>query len=152
MPIVVGVATNAWRAKLPNIFGGLVAFSPATYFKVGFGGWINPGSGPVPRMPDPTLTDLDVIINPSHYPTIPPKPFFQKTLLPGQFLYETPTTLRINCLLDFGDYNDDGTGGSPQIWEIGVFDGANVMMAYGTFAQEIKNNSKQIENDVRIIF
>jgi hypothetical protein len=152
MALVVGVPTNAWRTKLSQTYGGLAAFAAASYFRVGVGGWINPGGGAVPRAPNPALTNLDVIINPGLYAPVPAIPTFQKALVPGDFGHEAPTTLRINCLLDFGEYNDMGGGASPEIWELGIFDSANVMMAYSTFAKEIKDNTKQIVNTVRIVF
>ena len=60
-------------------------------------------------------------------------------------------------MLDFGDYNADPTGTSPQIWEIGLYAGtylssSTFMVAYGTFTEEIKTSAIQLENLVRIIF
>jgi hypothetical protein len=155
MAVILGVPTNIWRAKLPQMFmpGSGVSFAQPSYFKVGMGGWINPGSGEVPRAPDPTLTDLDVIVNPGRYPGLPPNPYSANILLlSGSFVYEAPTTLRSNCVLDFGDYNDDGTGANPKIWEIGLYDSAGTMIAYGTFPQEVKINTNQVENIVRVTF
>ena len=60
MAVVTAVVTNAARANWPQMFGNLLTFQSIGYAKVGWGGWVNPGSGPVPRVPDPTLIDLDL--------------------------------------------------------------------------------------------
>jgi hypothetical protein len=49
-------------------------------------------------------------------------------------------------------------GNNPEIWEIGLFSdhpevaGAGLLVAYGTFPVEIKDNTKQIVNNVRIVW
>ena len=73
-----------------------------------------------------------------------------------------PSTIEVECLLDFSDFNDDGFGNAPEIYEIGIFSDHPVesglasdqglMVAYGTFPVEVKDNTKQILNVVRIIF
>lgn len=143
MAVVVATVTNKARQYWPQFFGGLTgAWAPqCVYFKIGRGGWINPGSGPVPRVPDPTLEDLDVIQNgPSgtatRYAGIAGNIwYFQKSLISPNFSFTAPSQLQIRCILDFGDYNDisgvpsNPPGGStlapsgtnPQLWELGIF-------------------------------
>ncbi len=154
MATVIATVTNQARAYWAQFFGnGLNTFfapwSPEfLYFKIGRGGWINPGSGPVPRVPDPTLSDLDIIQNgPSgtatrYTPTVSSGGgpngniyFLQKSLVSANFSFIAPTTLQIRCILDFTDFNDiqgvpsNPPGGptnsplgiNPQLWELGVF-------------------------------
>lgn len=158
MAVVPAVVTNVARFNWPRMFGSLQTFASIAYFKVGQGGWVNPGTGAVPRTPDPSLTDLDIIVNPSRYAGSLPvgaTGWFQKTLTGAAFAFEAPTTLVITCLLDFGDYNADPISNPtayPNIWEIGAYDQNGVMVAYGTFAAQTKNSSKQLENVIRITF
>lgn len=188
--IIPAVVTEDARKYWPQFFGGLMG-APSTvtmpgsppaqwdprikFFKVGEGGWFDPGSGKVPRTPDPALRrlmfpfiqDIDIEVDPTRplalrrYPAPAPTPYFKKSLVSTDFTFETPTSIRISCLLEFGDYNDDGTG-FPKIWEIGLFTDhpelvapgpdQGLMIAYGTFVEESKDPTKQIENVVRIVF
>jgi len=212
VPVIPGVPTEDARKYFPQFFGGLrgvpasstiVTPGPTTvqwdprikYFKVGEGGWIDPGAGKIPRTPDPALRrlapdpliqDLDAIVDINRgAPRYPGNPLlatysrgiFMKALAPADLTYEAPTTLRIRCLLDFADFNEDypGSGRSPEIWEIGVYcdhpeivtpappavpgpgDPTNAMkqlllVGYGTFPMQVKNGGIQIENIVRLVF
>lgn len=140
-------------------------------FKVGEGGWIDPGTGAVPRTPDsslvrlliPLIQDIDAIVDPTRafadqrYPT-ESQVSFTKSLGDGDFLFEAPGTIRARCFLDFADFNDDGFGNDPEIWEIGLFSdhptesGEKLMVAYGTFQKQTKNGGTTLENFVRITF
>lgn len=181
MAIIVATITDDCRKFWPQIFGGIFPFEPITTFKVGEGGWINPGGGPIPRTPDSTLRDvvilpnfpyplqdIDAIVDQSRsdaslvtrYPSNR-RGHFEKALGAPDFSFEAPSTLRIRCRLDFTDFNDNGSGFNPQIWELGVFSlhpdqisfpGQKLMVAYGTLPQEIKDNTKQLENIMRIVF
>jgi len=151
MTVIPAVVTDNGRAKFPQMLGGIVAFSIASYFKVGVGGWIDPGGGPEPRTPDATLSDLDIIENPGNYPSVPAIPTFQKSFTSGDLTFISPSTLQCSCLLDFAEYNSDGSG-NPEIWELGIFDAAGTMIAYGTFPMQTKDVSKQIQNIVQITF
>lgn len=167
MAQIPAVITNGWRSKLAQMFpvgsSTLIPASAVSYFKVGLGGWIDPGSGPVPRNPDPSFSDLDIVLDAARssanrryaFPG-PGIAWFKKPLISSDFVYEpppipgAPSVMRINALLDFIDWNDDGSGSSPQFWEIGIYDGTGLLMAYGTFPKEIKTNIKQLENVVRV--
>jgi hypothetical protein len=152
------------------MFGGLTIFRQISYFRVGEGGWEDPGAGRQRRIPDKTFTNLDLALDPGRaipsrrYSGFESFGYFQKALTPSDFVYEGPTTLKVRCFLDFGEYNTKnaagstliynvgGLGVSPEIWELGLFDTANNMVAYGTFPKEVKDVTKQIENLVRIVF
>jgi len=171
MAIINAVVTNLARAQWPQMFGGLTPFSQVSYFRYGEGGWVDPGSGAVRRdPPDRTFNDLDIIKDLGR--SAPNKRYnvgvnlgyFQKALTPSDLVFEGPTTLRVRTFLDFGEYNNKNSIGatliydvggpytSPEIWEIGIYDAADNLVAYGTVPKETKDNTKQIENDVRIVF
>ena len=183
MAIIPGVVTDDARLYWPQILGGI--FSPNVVttvgssewdpriktFKVGEGGWIDPGSGAVPRTPDPGLRrlsapliqDIDAIVDPTRavmdqrYPA-DSLGTFEKALIVADFTFEAPTTIRVRCLLDFAEFNDDGLGNDPEMFEIGIFTdhpveaGEKLMIAYATFPKQLKDVTKQIENVVRIVF
>ena len=197
MAIILAAVTEDARKYWPQFFGTLLGISnnatanvppgPVSWdprlmsFKVGEGGWIDPGGGPVPRPPDPTLRviaappndvqDLDAIVDPTRplisqrYPATSIATF-EKALIPANFTYLAPSTIQVRCFLDFGDFNDDGFANSPEIWEIGIFSdhpsfsravigtpGAKrLMVAYGTIPKEIKDATKQIEHFLRVVF
>lgn len=177
MPVVIGVATEDARKYLPQILGGLVTQSYTvginsifTHFKVGEGGWINPGGGPIPRAPDATLRrldnsiqDIDAIVDPTRLLInqrylASERASFEKALTVADFSFVPPTKLEIRCFLDFGDFNDDGFGNDPEMWEIGVFGthptvgGQKLLWGYGTFNVQQKNVGVTIENLLRIVF
>jgi len=149
MPVVAAIVTAGAKQYWPQFFGGLTGvWAPLiTSFKIGRGGWIDPGTGKVPRTPDPTLTDLDVILDygragPSRR-YISPAPgalagnimFLEQSLILADFTWEAPSTLKIRCLLDFPDFNDiqgvpstppgggvlAPAGVNPNLYEIGAF-------------------------------
>jgi hypothetical protein len=140
-------------------------------FKVGEGGWIDPGSGRVRRNPvednlrrlDNNIQDLDAVVDTTRasidrrYPA-DSRAVFEKTLITSDFIFEAPSSLRVRCFLDFSEFNTDGSGNFPEIWEIGLFSdhpvvsGQKLMIAYATFPKEIKNGSTPLENIVRLSF
>jgi len=150
------------------------------FYKVGEGGWINPGSGRERRTPDASLRrlatvgtppwyvqDLDAVVDGDRAPAsqryaATERATFKKDLSVSDMLYVSPGIIEISCLLDFTDFNDDGYGNSPEIWEIGIFcdhpesgslpADAGLMIAYGTFPKEEKDATKQILNLVRVIY
>lgn len=170
MPVIPAVVTNLARARWPQMIGGLLPLALVTHFKVGEGGWFfNPVTlQREPRTPDPSLTDLDLIMDlgrvgpAKRYNVAENFAYYQKTLLLADLIFDSPTTLRSNCLLDNPEFNTKNAGVliydvggpylSPEIWEIGLFDADGVMIVYGTFPKEVKDPSKQIENFVRLVF
>jgi len=161
MPTVIqAIIPNAALDAVLQNFGGLSG-PPAILidsFKVGEGGYEITPSGNVPRDPSdpgslntrgPYLTDLDALQNPSDYPTATGT--FSKALAtPADFNFDVPTrSLEVTCLLDFGEFNDDGFGNAPEIYEIGLFAGT-LLVAYGTMTKQVKTLGVQIPNVVRI--
>lgn len=189
MAVIPAVVTDDARKYFPQFFGGLmgapgtptVPGTPPTvwdprikFFKVGEGGWVNPGSGDVPRTPDsslrmlssPLIQDLDAAVDPTRAAinqrySSTGRATFKKDLSVSDISYVGSNTIEIDCLLDFTDFNDDGYGNSPEIWEIGIFvdhpevgglaTDQGLMIAYGTFPKEVKTSAKQILNTVRFI-
>jgi hypothetical protein len=171
--VVTDDARMFWARYLAGDFAGLLNLKiPLISFRVGEGGWVDPGTGPVPRIPDPTLRrldnllqDIDAVVDPTRpvisqrYP-VTSRANFEKLLLPADIEFDLPATVKVSCLLDFGDFNDDGFGNSPEIWEVGVFTDhplyppgtQKLMLAYGTFPMQVKNAAVQRLNVVRIIF
>ena len=195
MAVVVATVTEDARIYWPQFLGGIfgtpgtptVPGSPPTvwdprfkFFKVGEGGWVNPGTGRVRRTPDDSLRlltpvgspstyiqDLDAVVDPTRAVVdqryaADERATFKKDLTISDISYPTAYTVEVDCLLDLGDFNDDGYGNSPEIWEIGLFcdhpvagslaTDQGLMVAYGTFPLEVKDSSKQILNVVRIVF
>lgn len=187
MAIVTAVITKDAREFWAKLFGGLLGdpsttTNPATpeydhrikFFKIGEGGFVDPGTGEVPRVPDgalrrlstPLIQDIDAVVDATRpvldqrY-ALDQRGKFQKTLSPSDFTFESPSTLRVRCFLDFGEFNNDGFGNSPRMWEIGLFADhptetglavdEGLMVAYGTFPLEVKTGAIQIENIVRIV-
>lgn len=182
MTLVTAIITEDGRKYWSQFFGSLlgvpststvvgVSWNPMLKtFKVGEGGWKDPGSGRVRRNPvednlrrvDNNIQDIDAIVDGTRavvdrrYPLASDRATFEKTLLLTDFTFEGPSTLRVRCFLDFADFNDDGFGNFPEIWEIGLFSdhptapGQKLMIAYGTFPKEIKTGATPIENIVRI--
>jgi hypothetical protein len=171
MALINAVVTDRAREIWPKMFGSILSFSPVSYFRIGEGGWHDPGTGRVRRdPPDRTLLSLDLIADPARaiidrrYFGFESFGYFQKSLTPSDLVFEGTSTLRIRCFLDFGEYNTKnaagatliynvgGLGVSPEMWELAVFDAANNMLAYGTFPKQTKDVTKQIANEVRIVF
>lgn len=132
--------------RLANITGSLGVIAT---FKVGEGGWQDTPSGRQPRVPDPTLTDLDCIVNPSRYPA-DSQATFSKALGGGDITWTSPGTIACSCVLAMGDFNNDGFGNFPEIWEIGIFVGAT-MIGYATFPMETKTPAAALPNTVTLV-
>jgi hypothetical protein len=184
--IVPGATTNPGYAWNPMI----------THFRVGEGGWVDPGTGAVRRDPDSTLRsfshvddyagasyylqDLDIAVDPTRstptkrYNIVDPThaSWFEKALSNTDFTWFAANTVQVRCVLETTEYNANGSGINPKIWEIGLYcdhplvpmdttppcnTGLNanfrrLLVAYGTFPIEVKDSSKQIEHLVNITF
>ncbi len=170
MAVINAVGTDKAREVFPKMLGGLSAFSVISYFRLGEGGWVNPGTGRERRVPDRTFTNLDILADPGRagidkrYNVAENFGYFQKAFTAADFVFEGPSTLRCRCFLDFGDYNTKNAAGatlvydvggpytSPEIWEIGLYNGAGDLLGYGTVPKQVKDGTKQIENLCRLVF
>jgi len=148
MPVnIEAVVTDIGRQRLMEGLGQTTALDFITSFKVGEGGWEDTPGGRVPRDPTdegpsanrgPTLGDLDCLTNPSDYP-VDSRGNFSKALALVNFAFTANTTLEATCFLNFGEFNDDGHGNFPEMYEIGLFNVSAEMVAYGTFPRVEKN-------------
>lgn len=170
MAIIPAQITEDAKVFLPQMLGGLVSFEIVNSFKVGEGGWIDPGTGKVPRTPvnnlrrlDNGLQDIDAIVDTTRaapdqrYPA-DSQASFSKALTVSDMSFIAPNILEVRCFLDLAEFNDDGFANSPEIWELGVFTdhpvvgGQDLMIAYGTFPQQTKDATTTLLNIMRIFF
>lgn len=163
--VITAVVTEDALLYWPQMLANLATFETVLTFKIGEGGWIDQGAGREPRTPDPALRrldndiqDLDAIVDSTRIPAdqryaSDERFTFEKTLTASDLTFVPPSSLRCRCFLDLAEANDDGFGNDPEFYEIGIFTDhpdfpgtESLMIAYGTFAQEIKDSSRQIEN------
>lgn len=170
---VEAVFTEDARLLWPQEKAGLKTSHAIDLFKVGEGGWVDPGTGRQRRLPVSTLRrldndvqDIDAIVDGTRsvenqrYPSNQ-RGHFSKALASGDFVVQSPTSIVAHCFLDFGEFNDNGSGSNPEIWEIGLFQdhpdaggslpaGTKLMVAYGTLPLIVKNSGKQVELEVTL--
>jgi hypothetical protein len=166
--VIRAVPTEDGLKFWPQMLGGIIPVRTPLFFKIGEGGWINDGSGPVPRDPVGTLRrgdgiqDLDAVVDvdrggtlpgPARYPTTS-RFTATKTFAVSDITFQAPSTLQLRCILTLAEGNDVP---DPEYWEIGIFtdhpDNPGVddlMVAYGTFPKEIKTAARRLENLVLI--
>jgi len=135
--------TDAYLAKLSEQNVETVADLQFGSFKIGEGGWEEIASVKVPRAPDSSLTDLDCIENPSRYPASS-RYHFEKTITSGYITQVSATVVRVECVVDMDEANDDGYGNDPEFYEIAVFDADGDMMGYATFTRQLKDNNRTL--------
>jgi len=137
--------------------GGLNAFREAqlgtsvtiSYFKIGEGGWQILNGAQVMRTPDPNLSDLDCIENPSRYPS-DSLVWYQKSITEADITHSEDGEITLACELDVGEGNDFNDIDPPEYWEIGVFTDEDVMMYYGTFSKFSKISDRVFHLDLAI--
>lgn len=156
---VEGVVTYVAREKWSKVDVDQDTHPKFKYFKIGTGGWEEVGGERVSRTPDPSLTDLDVIENPTRYPAderyswnswvdnVAPYP---QRFEAADLSFQTPRTAVARCLVHFEEANDRGDGEAPEFWEIGVFDEDDEMVVYATFPKETKTEDHELEKEVRL--
>jgi len=156
MATVIGVMTEGFEEGLSkwhaNVAGGYADRIDGGGFRIGEGGWVDIPPK-VPKTPDPTLTDLDCVVNPGSYPVD------SRYVFPGvgtkafkSITWVAPNVVRLECEVDFGEANDDGFGNPPEFWELGVFDSAGHMVAYFTFPVDTKTILNQLLYEIDLIF
>lgn len=123
------VLTERGANALAQITAGFVSTAGVTHFKVGEGGFVIVSGVKFPK--DPTnaqkmLDSEDPALIPVLTTLLGHTPFvFQKNFTPlgasNNFQIETNVIFRANPLVDFGEANDNGVGGAPRFFEIGLF-------------------------------
>lgn len=184
MAILDAVVTDDARLYYATFFAGLGP-TPGTptntgsnvwdpRFKVvrfGEGGWTDPGSGRVPRAPSgslrrlssPLIQDLDAAVDGTRAAldqryAAAERGVYQKSLTGADFLVESARTTRVRCSLDLAEFNNDGSGNAPELWEVGVFSdhptlsGQLLMVGYATFPRFEKTAGVQFLHYLRITF
>ena len=131
-------------------------FTPAdlSFFRVGLGGFTPQGAI---RNPDPSLTSLDITENyVSRYASTYPNPPYttltyqaaivdaESVSVPGE------TAIHVSCTLEITDFNSNGYS-EPIIREIGLFDTAGQMVAYGTCGGVKKTSERIITFEVSLV-
>lgn len=168
--VIQAVVTEDALKLWPQMFINLKTFMPILFFKIGEGGWIDEGSGPVPRAPDPTLRkliapyvqDLDAVVDVNRtlkrYPTSPVPYTFPKNFISADFSFATPSSLQCRCFLNNAEGNGPGPG-PANYYEIGLFTDhpdypgvQDLMVAYGTFPLEAKTSARQLDSIVVVHF
>lgn len=138
----------------------------------GEGGWETIAGLDVARDPSAmqTNTDLDIIENPGLYPG-----YSYATTSPGLLIDQTTEVLwqagpqaihRIVCALAGSEENDNGAGGNPRLFEVGVFDNAydnlfvrgetgvtkNNLILYATFEGFLKTPGRDVAANIDVPF
>ena len=106
--------------------------------RFGEGGYEVIDGVPVPRTPDPTLTNLDCVENPTRYAPNSRYVYAIAPLPPGS-VTRAGSVVTVVCELALGDANNDGFGNSPEFWEACLFNSEGVMVAYRTFQGQTKD-------------
>ena len=163
-----GVYTNVFREKLARLGAGELNDAtkvdlPILWFKVGEGGFNVQGNTKTPKVPDPTRTDLEAP-QPMADPASPADAlggFFQKRLDPLNVSIQG-RDITVQCVLSAIEAGLDNSSrllgqpnGTPQLFELGIFDGdanngPDTMIAYCTFDEVTKNAGIQVTINVTI--
>lgn len=163
---VQAILTNKGHEVLAKSFGGpsgSFSWSYGQFFKIGVDGYTIVGGEKQPVTPDPTLLDVQAATS-GHF-------WYRKTFQSADILFIATSTIQFRAFLDLANANgnsgiepDTGTtvdgpknsstlsGAAPEFFEIGIFDPQNNMVAYGTFPQEVKLNTKTLNHLVSINF
>ena len=174
--VITAVVTDDARKFWPQFIIGsypVRTLFAGGYFKIGEGGWIDTGTGRVPRTPSPSLRnlstglqDIDSLVDASRNPVDqryqPDERFsFEKALVVTDIAFVSPATIQCTCSLTTLEPpgNDDGFGNSPSFYEIGLFTdhpdfpgSEKLMVAYGIFPVQVKTVSRPLENIVLVTF
>lgn len=142
-----GVVTDIGREVLAKSIASIAGYpdSYAYSFKYGEGGFIQTGSGKVPKDPNPALLDIEASGAPGELK-------FEKLFTAVDMTFVSPSTIELRCKLDPTEANDDGLGDSPKFFELGVFDQNGNMLAYATFDEQTKTATKSLISYVQIHF
>lgn len=143
---LTGVMTNRGREVLAKSLGNVGGFSlvRAVKFAYGEGGFEIIGGGRVPKEPNPALTDIEAdgisLFR------------FDKNLVPADITFIAPSTIEFRCKLEPSEANDNGTGGSPRFFELGLFDDDDNLLVYSTFDEQTKVATKSLTTYLQVFF
>ena len=143
------VVTNAWIEKVADALQSDTYDLGVAYFRIGEGGWSDVTGTKVARVPDPTLTNLDSIVNPSRYPA-DARWTYQKAIVSAKITEVTTSSVRVECLVDTSEANLDSSGFSPEFWELGIFDGDGTMISHTTFSRQPKDDTVALRHYITI--
>ena len=150
--VVSAVVTDVWRAKLAGIYAGTQTFALPLSFKIGEGGWIDPGGGKEPIPPSTSKIDIDPATDGYAFSS---QYVFTKNLTGVDLTFTSPSRLEIRCFISASEANTDLEGNPPELFELGIFDavgGGGTMLVYSTFPIEIKTASKALEHVIFVDF
>jgi hypothetical protein len=122
---VRAVLTQRGATALAQIQMGQITTTGLSHFRIGEGGYVLSGSTYFPKEPTNVQTVLDSD-DPALIPVITAQightPYvFQKALMPDDFTLESVVVARTDALVDFAEANDNGIGGAPKFFEIGLY-------------------------------
>jgi hypothetical protein len=164
--VVQAILTNAGHQALAQSFGGPsggFSWSYGQFFKIGTGGWSIQNGEKEPVTPSAVLTDIQAVTSGIFW--------YRKSFSAGNILFISPSTIQFQAFLDLAYANGNSSlepdtataidgpknssslsGSAPEFFEIGIFDAQNNMVAYGTFPQEVKLNTKTLNHLISINF
>ena len=146
MSVLTGVLTNKGRETLAKSFGNVGGFPlcRATKFAFGEGGFDFVGGVKEPKVPSPSLTNIEADGITLYR--------FEKNLTTADVTFLAPSTIEFRCKLDPTEANDDGTGNSPEFFEVGLFDDNNNLIVYATFDAQTKVATKALITFIQVPF
>lgn len=164
--VISALLTNDGREALAKSFGGPTggfSHSYGKYFKIGSAGFNDISGVDEPLPPSAAYSDIQSVVSGAFY--------YKKTFVPADILFISSATMQFKCFLDLTDGNGnplsepdtgasvDGpknsayvSGSAPTFYELGIFDGQDKMIAYGTFPGETKLTTKTLNHLVNINF
>jgi hypothetical protein len=149
--VLQGVLTNKGREFIAKSFGNIGGFNMCRIvkFAYGEGGWVtSPSGGRSPKLPDPALTDIEAKTT----ATAPDNYYFEKVIGASDVTFVMPSTIEFRCKLNPTDANDDGYGNPPKFFELGLYDDFGNMIAYTTFDEQTKTETKSLITYVQVVF
>ena len=153
--VLQGVLTDLGRQRLAKSLGAEGGFDlvKAVKFAYGEGGFTVTGSGRVPKVPNPGITEMEAgsIVTP-----LPPADNFryEKFFTPADITFIAPFTIQFRCKLNPSEANLDldTPPGPPKFFELGLYDAQNNLIAYTTFDEQTKTATKSLITFVQVVF
>lgn len=148
------VVTNLGKKWILREWGKFIDEAGVPYFKVGEGGFIEKSGVKEPKDPQVTQTSLDSE-NDSDLFTYQ-KSFSEVDNELSEDAYTIDDSdpdkpiLEVIAFLDFDEANDDGSGSNPEFFEIGLFGSNDVLLAYGTYPGEVKDDQTKYRKDISL--